>query len=584
MKKSTIATLSMVCSLLMATGMTVYSEPAYAVLKIKRTAQGQLGAMQVNPYGYAPLSAVIDLNSKSPTDVTVTVRGKGKNGVPVSYSVGQQTMLTHNGIPVFGLYGDYANKVDLEYKLDGKKINETYTIVTQPVVGVTLDGATHAFPQVTPVKVENDFKERLYWVNHLPHNSNNDLITRVGGGAFEWDRWSVNFITDTQGEVRWYLDHNKIHDIYDARKRGVLMGVHQVDNGDIIFGQGQRYYRMDLMGRMIMERDLPAGFIDFSHDMQEMPNGNYLIRAAKKNYVRPDGKVVHTIRDHIVEVDPYGQVVDYWDLNTILDPMRDDMLKAMDARAVCINVDDDAGPIDVEPDAPFGDVPGVGIGRNWAHVNSVDYDASDDSIIISPRHQTTAVKIGRDKKVKWILGPSAGWKGELATKLLTPVDAKGKKLDCSPQGLCEDTDFDFGYAQHTSFWVPEKDTLTIFDNGDGRHLEQPAMPTMKYSRAVEYRINEDDMTVEQIWEYGKERGYEFYSPITSVTEYQADKDSMMVYFASANLMEHSITKPKLVELEYGTQDVKVELHIESTVKRQPSYRTTVIRPTAAFSK
>ena len=29
---------------------------------------------------------------------------------------------------------------------------------------------------------------------------------------------------------------------------------------------------------------------------------------------------------------------------------------------------------------------------------------SDDSIIISSRHQSALIKIGRDKQVKWILG------------------------------------------------------------------------------------------------------------------------------------------------------------------------------------
>ncbi len=28
------------------------------------------------------------------------------------------------------------------------------------------------------------------------------------------------------------------------------------------------------------------------------------------------------------------------------------------------------------------------------------------------------------------------------------------------------------------------------------------------------------------WEYGKERGYDFYSPITSIIEYQADRNTM----------------------------------------------------------
>lgn len=163
---------------------------------------------------------------------------------------------------------------------------------------------------------------------------------------------------------------------------------------------------------------------------------------------------------------------------------------ALDAGAVCVNVDlAHAGQqAKLEPDTPYGDALGVGAGRNWAHVNSIAYDAKDDSIIISSRHQGV-VKIGRDKQVKWILAPSKGWNKALASKLLKPVDDKGNALKCDENGKCENTDFDFTYTQHTA-WLSSKGTLTIFDNGDGRGLEQPALPTMKYSRFVEYKVDE----------------------------------------------------------------------------------------------
>ncbi|MFQ9948737.1 MAG: aryl-sulfate sulfotransferase [Escherichia coli] len=48
---------------------------------------------------------------------------------------------------------------------------------------------------------------------------------------------------------------------------------------------------------------------------------------------------VTTIRDHILEVDKSGRVVDVWDLTKILDPKRDALLGALDAGAVCVNVD-----------------------------------------------------------------------------------------------------------------------------------------------------------------------------------------------------------------------------------------------------
>lgn len=79
----------------------------------------------------------------------------------------------------------------------------------------------------------------------------------------------------------------------------------------------------------------------------------------------------------------------------------------------------------MEKSDTFGDISGVGAGRNWAHVNSVDYDPTDDSIIISSRHQSAIIKIGRDKKVKWILSAPDGWKGDLAKKVLKPIDKDG---------------------------------------------------------------------------------------------------------------------------------------------------------------
>ncbi|GAA4877871.1 aryl-sulfate sulfotransferase [Ferrimonas pelagia] len=107
------------------------------------------------------------------------------------------------------------------------------------------------------------------------------------------------------------------------------------------------------------------------------------------------------------------------------------------------------------------------------------------------RHQGNA-KITRDKKVKWILAPQAAWRGELADKVVTPKDNKGRQIKCRELGKCEG-DFDFTYTQHTTRLSP-KGTITSLDNGDGRWYTQPAMPNMKYTRFVGYKVDEDNMT------------------------------------------------------------------------------------------
>ena len=46
------------------------------------------------------------------------------------------------------------------------------------------------------------------------------------------------------------------------------------------------------------------------------------------------------------------------------------------------------------------------------------------------------------------------------------------------------------------------------------------------------------MTVEQVWSYGKDRGFEWYSPITSIVEYQKDKEgSLLIITHNTKILE-----------------------------------------------
>lgn len=559
-----------------------------------------LGAVIVDPYGNAPLTALIDMAGHKITDVKVTIHGKGDKGVPISYSVGAQSLKNYDGVPIFGLYQKHENKVTVEFKEKGKLIKDEYTIRTTAISNKYMDNRSLSDLQQTKVvKVAKGFEDRLYLVNthtfnaqgadlhwHGEKDKNAGLLDAgPASGALPFDIPPFTFVVDTQGEYRWWLSQDAIYNSHDVdiNKRGYLMGIRETPRGTFTAVQGQHWYEFDMLGQFLVDHKLPRGYMDATHESVETPKGTVLLRVGKRNYVREDGQRVHTIRDHIIEVDKSGRVIDAWDLNLILDPLRDSLLGSLDAGAVCVNVDlDNAGKTaKLEPDTPFGDALGVGPGRNWAHVNSIAYDQKDDAIILSFRHQGV-VKITRDKQVKWILAPAEGWNEKLAPKLLKPVDANGKPLKCASNGKCENTDFDFSYTQHTA-WLSSKGTLTVFDNGDGRGLEQPALPTMKYSRFVEYKIDEQNMTVQQVWEYGKDRGYDWYSPITSIVEYQKDRDTMFGFGGSINLFE--IGKPtigKLNEIDYTTKDVKVEIDVLSDKPNQTHYRAVLVRPENMF--
>ncbi|WP_417215920.1 aryl-sulfate sulfotransferase [Sutterella wadsworthensis] len=516
--------------------------------------QGHIGEVIVNPYNVAPLTAVIRDGGYKLDDVTVKILPK-PNGRTIEYKVSKRQLKTHAGVPVFGLYQDYLNTVEVSYTrtFQGKaeKFTDRYQFYAPSIYTRSNGMPNQRRPFTVEVqKVDPEFADRLYLVdaqlNSVAPQGARFTWNNPSGGALEWAYNTNVGIVDTAGEVRWWLFDTLIGDPENPWYSGYFMGFQQTKDGALTWGFGQRYVKYDLMGREIFNRRLSSGYSDFSHSFDNAQNGNSLLRVAAFDYRRADNKRVHTVRDVIVEIDPNGGVVDDWRLAEILDPYRSNVIKALDQGAVCLNIDaSKAGQTlsaedlaKQEQEGVFGDVAGVGPGRNWAHVNSVDYDPTDDSIIISSRHQSAVIKIGRDKKVKWILSSPEGWRKGWAEKVLTPVDKDGKPIKCEGS-KCEGS-FDWSWTQHTAWRIDEKsdkDTvyITVFDNGDARGMEQPALAEDKYTRGVIYKIDQKKMTVEQIWEVGKDLGHEYYSPVTGLCGYEADKNSVTVFYSTAGL-------------------------------------------------
>ena len=599
--------------LMLALGAAVFSSatlPAHAMGAVGgpvvryASIQGQLGEVIVNPYKVAPLTAVIKNGGYDLESATVTIVPK-ENGQTITYNVPKKQLLTHGGIPVFGLYADYRNEVKVSYvrNFNGKKetISESYFIYCSPVSWIN-QGTNYESPKdFTAVvkKVDPAFSDRLYLISNIGDETglnNRAVWNNPMGGALTWNFVPQIAVFDTKGEIRWYLDPRTIWDPESIYSAGVMMGFRQNDDGALTWGFGQKYVKYDIIGREIWNRRLPASYNDYSHSMDPAQNGHYFLRVASADHRRPDNKRIRTVRDVIAEVDEDGVVVDEFKLWDILDPYRSDVIRALDQGAVCLNIDaSKAGhTLSAEELAQqdktdnFGDIAGSGAGRNWAHVNSVDYDPSDDSIIISSRHQSAIIKIGRDKKVKWILSAPKGWRSPWKDALLTPVDKKGKTIKCTDVS-CEGG-FDWTWTQHTAFRIDsksDKDVIYVsaFDNGDARGMEQPALPSMKYSRAVVYRIDQKKMTVEQVWEYGKERGHEWFSPVTSLTEYNPDKNSILAYSATAgaafDLQSGAFTSspnPWLEEFKWGETEPAVEIQFQNT----SGYQAMVLDVNKAF--
>ena len=267
---------------------------------------------------------------------------------------------------------------------------------------------------------------------------------------------------DVNGDVRWYLTINSIWEVNRLDNGHMMLSTERLVNSPYYM---TGLYEMDMLGKIYKEYSLPGGY---HHDYYEMPNGNLLV--ASDDFTSGDG----TVEDYIVELDrETGEVVKTFDLKDVL------------------NMEDGKSENWIEYD--------------WFHNNSVWYDEETNSITLSGRHQDAVINIDYDSgDLNWIIGDPTNWSEEYQKYFFTPVG----------------DDFEWQWSQHAAMITPEG-YVFIFDNGNNKSKnEDEYVPAEdSYSRGVMYKIDTDKMTIEQVFEYGKERGSEFYSPYISDVDY-----------------------------------------------------------------
>ena len=272
-----------------------FAAPSHAVggpsgLKVGYAVQGTLGETIVNPYGLAPLTAVIRNGGYVLKHATVRIVPK-EGGQEIKYDVGSQTLRTHGGIPVFGLYAGWRNTVEVTYTRvfqgEEKTVTESYVINTQPAWLETTGNPAIAQNFMTAkvtTPAPKQFSDRLYFINNLGAadvRASRAVWNNPVGGALQWNNPPRNAILDTKGEIRWYMKADRIYDpesLYDA---GIMMGFHQNADGALSWGYGQHYAKYDLLGRKVFNRRLPANYADFSHAMMPAENGGYFLRSLR---------------------------------------------------------------------------------------------------------------------------------------------------------------------------------------------------------------------------------------------------------------------------------------------------------------
>ena len=268
---------------------------------------------------------------------------------------------------------------------------------------------------------------------------------------------------DVNGDVRWYLTINSIWEVNRLQNGHLLLSTERLVNSPYYM---TGLYEMDMLGKIYTEYSLEGGY---HHDYYEMENGNLIV--ASDNFA--NGK---TVEDYVVELDrKTGKIVKTWDISSIL------------------NHEDGKSENWSEYD--------------WFHNNAVWYDKKTNSITLSGRHQDAVINISYDDgSLNWIIGDKTNWSEDYQKYFFTP---KGKN-------------FEWQWSQHAAMITPEG-YVFLFDNGNNKSkIESKYVDASKsYSRGVMYKIDAENMTIEQVYEYGKERGSSFYSPYISDVDYLA---------------------------------------------------------------
>ncbi|WP_291329498.1 aryl-sulfate sulfotransferase [Desulfovibrio sp. UCD-KL4C] len=330
---------------------------------------------------------------------------------------------------------------------------------------------------------------------------------------------------DYNGDCRWAMAENFVFDMKRAANGNLLMGSYRYSRPPY---HTTGLCEVTMVGKIVKEYRLPG---NYHHDQFEMKDGNLLILT--QDFHR------ETVEDMLVLVDrETGDILKTWDIQGLY-------------------------PMDVGKSGSWSS-------HDWFHCNAVWYDKPTNSLTLSGRHQDIIINIDYETgELNWMLGDPEGWPEELVEKyFFTPVG--------------DLNNFDWQYEQHSCLITPDGDVM-CFDNGHWRSKKKENYRKNKdnFSRGVRYRINTDKMEIEQIWQFGKERGQHFYSPYICNVECYAN-DHYMVHsggigyvdgMASEKLLpafldpEDPSHKQQSVTVEVKNDVVMFEMHLPSQFYR-----------------
>ena len=436
-------------------------------------------ALQANPSGRVPLAAVIRFDAGTGIRSRLTITD-GDNTWSASFDDARQQDGSYS-LPVVGMRPHREHRITLELTApDGATATHHFTHRTPPLpenpleippFDVKVSRPARMEPGVTFLSVRRRALGRPHWLTPKQRRFSQD--------------WGILTAIDASGDIIWY---------YNSEYR--TAGIDRLLNGNVLMHRTDfSTIEIDLLGNIVRQfyaegRPFPPpqdpeaipikGQQTLHHQPHQLPNGDFLAFSAN-GYLVPDyytsdthpeapRKDTMVMADTVVQITPDGEQVWSWNTFEHLDPFR----------------------LGYDTFWSYWWVRGFDQYMDWTHANGLSYDENDDSILVSLRNQSAILKIDRQTKtIKWILGRHDGWPENLRERLLTPVG-----------------DLLWPGYQHNPR-MTHAGTVIMFDNrahGGAMAFEERLPVHRNFSRGVEFEVDEETMTVRQVWSSGDTQG------------------------------------------------------------------------------
>jgi arylsulfate sulfotransferase len=430
--------------------------------------------VKVNPYEDSPLTALVIFQTSKAAKVSYTVEGKTDKTSITNSVKGYKKV---HQVPIAGLYADTNNTVTMTitYK-DGTTETKILTIKT---------GELPKYVKSAKIEVTKNDKDKM--------DIGQNKLTLINRTTKE------PFAVDADGEVRWYSTNYSQHTI-EQTKSGHFLILTKKNVDSMVYND---LIETDVLGRVYKEYSFNSKVKSndsnnakdettvIHHDLLELPNKDILATVNDGSKYKEDVMVQISHKT--------GKIVKVIDLKKLL---PSSMYKNYKAGA--------DGKID------------------WFHQNAVDYDASDNTIMISGRNQDMIMKLNyRTNKIIWIYSgkKKSSWPKKYRSKILTPT--KGTSITGGQHGLYQ--------LDKTT----DGEDIILYDNNvDVTNGDKKT--SGKYSQAVQYHVNLNNMTIDQTWAYGKSLGKANFTNIIGYAERESNGNTLIDFGFKNNGKESNI--------------------------------------------